>query len=367
MELCSFCSNAYGYGKPSQQCAICNGACASLDSLLERAISHLKQLKVTEISFSTKTPKAWLLNEEKLFDLFLGNASIKASVNGHIARALNGAGFSISSDPRITVTFDLEAGLLSYAWGDLFVFGRYYKHVGGLSQSRWTCYTCSGKGCSECNSTGANYLSVEELIGMPFKEQTKASNYVLHASGREDVDVTNSAGRAFVLELSQAQNIPDLELVRKEIAKDPRVSVSHLTFVPRSFSEVVTESHFDKEYLATVEVEGGINTQDLSKLKALYGKMIEQQTPTRVAHRRADLVRKRRVLHYFIGKVEQSRFEITLLTEAGTYIKELISGDEGRTKPSISEMLGKKCVCTKLEVTKILDEVLDVCLEDAAN
>jgi tRNA U54 and U55 pseudouridine synthase Pus10 len=47
--------------------------------------------------------------------------------------------------------------------------------------------------------------------------------------------------------------------------------------------------------------------------------------------------------------------------EAGTYIKELISGDEGRTKPSISEFLGRPIKCTQLVVSGMKDSFLDFC------
>ena len=51
----------------------------------------------------------------------------------------------------------------------LFIFGRYKKLVPGLSQSRWLCATCEGKGCPSCGGKGKNYESVEERIGEPAK------------------------------------------------------------------------------------------------------------------------------------------------------------------------------------------------------
>jgi len=39
--------------------------------------------------------------------------------------------------------------------------------------------------------------------------------------------------------------------------------------------------------------------------------------------------------------------------EAGTYIKELISSDEGRTEPSISGILDLEAECTVLDVIDI--------------
>ena len=39
--------------------------------------------------------------------------------------------------------------------------------------------------------------------------------------------------------------------------------------------------------------------------------------------------------------------------EGGLYIKELISSDEGRTSPSVSEILGKKAFCVQLDVLEV--------------
>lgn len=37
-------------------------------------------------------------------------------------------------------------------------------------------------------------------------------------------------------------------------------------------------------------------------------------------------------------------------TDAGTYVKELISGDDGRTEPSFAALLGQQCFCAELDV-----------------
>ena len=45
-----------------------------------------------------------------------------------------------------------------------------------------------------------------------------------------------------------------------------------------------------------------------------------------------------------------------LRTQHGTYVKEAISGEDGATRPSLSELLGARCECLELDVTGILDE-----------
>ncbi len=87
--------------------------------------------------------------------------------------------------------------------------------------------------------------------------------------------------------------------------------------------------------------------------------MLNQRTPKRVAHRRADLERKRKVLSVTLVSHSKNKATFSILAEAGTYIKELVHGDEGRTVPNFSSILGCEAKCTNLKVTKIYDEFLD--------
>ena len=44
---------------------------------------------------------------------------------------------------------------------------------------------------------------------------------------------------------------------------------------------------------------------------------------------------------------------MTIKTEGGLYIKELISGDNGRSTPSISEILENPTICKSLDVIEV--------------
>ena len=43
-------------------------------------------------------------------------------------------------------------------------------------------------------------------------------------------------------------------------------------------------------------------------------------------------------------------------TESGTYVKELVSGDKGKTRPNISEMIGIPCNVKELDVIEVNGE-----------
>ena len=366
MQLCQSCNSANGSSFALGQCHLCNGKAMETDRMIEESAALLSKEEAASFSISTSIPKEWLVREEDVWDIGMRNArSVKDQLNRKISSALQRASsLPYNADGDCRLVFDYQNCTVRLERNELFIFGRYRKLVVGLSQSRWLCAKCEGKGCKACEGKGKNYESVEERIGEPVKRAAEAADYVLHASGREDVDATNTAGRAFVLEIKNPKKRKfDLDSLAGEIAATKEVSVSDLMVVRRSDVELVTESHFDKEYEAEVEFGKELAEKDTEAIGSLSGITILQQTPKRVAHRRANLVRHRKVKSLAVERSGGKSATIKIMAEAGTYIKELISGDGGRTKPSIAELLGTTAECRKLNVSKIDDGFLDFILK----
>ncbi len=330
--------------------------------LLDRAIAVLEAENVKSFSLSTKIDEKRLVEEEKVFDShFIGAKSVKATTNHDISVKLSKATGKTydSAQGEVRVVIDYLKNDVSLEHDPIFIFGRYKKLEGGISQSRWGCRKCDGDGCFKCDYSGKNYESVEEAIAEPFKEATNAREYSLHASGREDVDAMNIAGRPFVIEIIEPKNrVLDLSEIAKKINEKQKIVVEDLQFVKRPKLELITESHFDKGYEADVEFSRDLTEEDANKINSLAGTILIQQTPTRVAHRRADLERKRKIIAIGVFSFDKNMAKVRVLAEAGTYIKELISGDKGRTKPSIAELLGCQAKCKQLTVTEIHDDYL---------
>jgi tRNA pseudouridine synthase 10 len=104
------------------------------------------------------------------------------------------------------------------------------------------------------------------------------------------------------------------------------------------------KERFDKTYRVKFRVAPAPEAGDLERaLGSLVG-TIRQQTPTRVAHRRADKVRERRVrgarLLSSTARDGGLEAEAEIDTEAGLYVKELLTGDGDRTEPSLAGLLG---------------------------
>jgi tRNA pseudouridine synthase 10 len=104
-----------------------------------------------------------------------------------------------------------------------------------------------------------------------------------------------------------------------------------------------------------MEFERKITTEALTALeKELTNVMIKQRTPLRVLHRRADLMREKYIYEVKVKKLPPKKAEMKIRCQGGLYVKELVTGDEGRTTPSISEILRNKAKPLKLDVLNVI-------------
>jgi len=250
----------------------------------------------------------------------------------------------------------------------VFVEGRYRKLTRDLPQTVFFCPECKGhvrrrKGCATCEGFGKlTRDSVQELIGWVAAKAFGTRKNKFHGAGREDVDVRMlGRGRPFVLEMVNPKLTGvDLAELEEEINRrnEGRLEIQNLHWTERTRVRVIKETPHAKLYSALVEFEEPI---ERAKLDALVGQRIEivQETPQRVAHRRAVLDRTRWIEIVKVELLEDSddlRYQIDLRTEHGTYVKEVLSGEEGRTRPSLGGLVDGKCRCVELDVLEILDE-----------
>jgi tRNA pseudouridine synthase 10 len=252
--------------------------------------------------------------------------------------------------------------VVSLQISSLFIYGRYRKLQRGIPQTKWPCQICRGKGCKKCNYTGKLYeITIEELVAQKALEFSEGTDESFHGSGREDIDALMLGnGRPFILEIKNPKiRSIDLDRLEKEIntmAKN-KVEVMRLRFSSRGEIARIKAAEFRKTYRVTFEAAEPLNKEKLIKVaQALQGKLIKQLTPTRVAHRRAHKIRERTIYNCTIESVEGIRARLLLETESGTYVKEFISGDEKKTQPNLSELIGIPCKVTELDVIDVKGE-----------
>ena len=128
-----------------------------------------------------------------------------------------------------------------------------------------------------------------------------------------------------------------------------------LRFVDREAVRMVKEREgAEKTYKTVVESEKRVTKKALAAIEdAFTGATIHQSTPQRVLHRRADKVRMKCIHAVKAKRLSPKSFELTLRCQGGLYVKELVSGDGGRTTPSVANFLKIKVKCISLCVLDI--------------
>ena len=345
-------------------CAYCGSVFRDLPALIEKALKEIRGREYETFWCGAHLPPEISSNEEKLWEK-LGVEScepIKRDILKETGETIEKKTGKVArlENPDVYLLFDFTKEKVLVTISSLFIYGRYDKLVRGIPQTKWFCVRCRGAGCTHCGGKGKMYEeSVEELIAKIILERTGGKSTKFHGLGREDIDARCVGKRPFVIEvLDPVKRNMDFEKLAEEInehAKD-KVMVYGLRNSTMEEVRLIKNLKPSKTYRAIIISEGEVTKEDIKKIEGIAGKVIAQRTPTRVAHRRADLVRKREVLRLKVLEAKGKEITVEIEAEAGTYIKELISGDSGRTKPSFSELTGKKMECKELDVTEIAEE-----------
>jgi tRNA pseudouridine synthase 10 len=353
---------------PDQQtkaCFLCDGVFDKIDELTKTAISTLSDYEFSTYLVGIELPVKSEEREDEFKAIFDINT---AESMKHEFGRLFGKAIGVLTGkeveyliPDIVIVINPFLGKIKLQVNPLFVGGRYRKLVRTIPQSKWLCSRCRGRGCENCGGTGKLYPeSVEELASKRFLEVTNGGNSFFHASGREDIDVRMlGTGRPFVVEISKPKKrFIDLKAVEEEINVGAvnKIEISELHFTTKDQVRRLKKGEGAvKEYRLLAEFENDVTTEELCLIEEkLTGLTVKQQTPLRVLHRRADLIRER---YIYKVKVKKMTFKSALLEircQGGLYVKELVSGDEGRTIPSVSSLLGNRAKTLKLDVLNVI-------------
>ncbi|KAJ8002130.1 hypothetical protein DPEC_G00176630 [Dallia pectoralis] len=232
----------------------------------------------------------------------------------------------------------------------VFVAGRYNKFSRTLPQTPWL---IDGERRMES--------SVEELIASTLLSSFRATGFNFSSSGREDVDVrTLGNGRPFAVELLNPHrarfNKAEVRQLQETINQSSdKIRVRDLQIVSRDAMGHMKEGEEDKtkSYSALIWTQKAINKDDISFLEETKELKLAQKTPLRVLHRRPLAVRER-VIHTMSTRyLDAHHFHLALRTQAGTYIKEFVHGDFGRTKPNLCDLLETQTDILELDVESV--------------
>jgi len=361
---------------PDEPCWVCEGHSTEerVAEWAERAAYHLEAYDFDTFQVGTRVPALFeendkLLREDVGLDPDAGEA-LKSELNREVGKRFGQeTGAEVDFErPDVQVTLNLGDDTVETRVNSAFVYGRYRKLERDIPQTKWPCNDCSGTGlirgeiCDGCDGSGYRYdESVEQLSAPVVLEAMDGSEATFHGAGREDVDALMlDGGRPFVIEVDEprTRNV-DVEALETEIAEfaDGKVEVFDLHLATHSMVERVKELAASKTYRMDIDFDEPVDEAAFQDaLDELQGTTVEQRTPQRVDHRRADIVRTRDV-YGIEGELDtDTTATVELHGEGGLYVKELVSSDEGRTEPSLAGLLGVGAEVTALDVVDVEGE-----------
>ncbi|PXF41987.1 putative tRNA pseudouridine synthase Pus10 [Gracilariopsis chorda] len=252
--------------------------------------------------------------------------------------------------PRVEHPVSIAASVASVP---VLLAARYTKLSRVLSQTPWNVLRAAG------NARVAT--SVQAAVERALRKHLLYQKATFTAGGREDVDVRMlGGGRPFIVQLHQSAVVPCLisQRLLDHVAAELQhhvVRLHHLRVVDASYVHKMREYEADKQkhYRCVVYTTGILDQQALRKLQ-LRDLQLMQKTPLRVLHRRTQMTRPKRIARVDVVRLINPHFVVLdVVAQAGTYIKEFVHGDNGRTTPSIASLLHCFVDIVQLDVTDI--------------
>ncbi len=325
--------------KPGK-CSVCRGLFRELEKYAKIVVKKMKGMDFETFLVGSKMSDSLVIREESLWERvgIEHCESLRREVNRELGKMIESMTGKEAEEkrPDVNVLLNLQKKGVEIRSNPLYVYGKYKKLVRGIPQTKWEKYR----------------TTVEDIIARPFMKKTKGSGHALHACGREDIDARCMGWRPFVLEIDDpVKRMPDLKRMRREINRTGKVRVTDLRFSDRKEVVRVKSIQPDKVYRVVVTFEEPV--ENMENIKKAAG-TIHQKTPRRVLHRRANRTRDKKVKSIKWTKINKRKYKIVIHTEAGVYVKEFVSGDGGRTMPSVSSVLGNKAETESLDVIEVM-------------
>ena len=230
----------------------------------------------------------------------------------------------------------------------LYLNGTYNKFTREIGQTKWEI-----NGIRVCSS------SVEEEMKNTLIPLYDCKDCIMSAGGREDRDVRMlGKGRPFIIEIiNPKKEIFDMnEIINKINNNSKFIQVNNLESCNRDYIDNIKNAELNKMklYTSVVYVEKQINDDDIKKINEVKNMKIIQKTPFRVLHRRTLMDRDKIIFKLEAKKINEHFLILDVLASAGTYIKEFVHSDLGRTNPSIKSILNSNCDILQLDVRDLV-------------
>ena len=354
MLLCSQCKERLSYTDSSKEgtkevCDLCSNLLEHIDDYFEMFRDEVKPYQFSTFLIGLRSKKDNLQRERELMEM-LGNAArtYKAEFQLRLGTKIETElGYRVDFErPELTFTINQENLDFSLWVRPVYLKGRYLKKRRGIPQSPWI---KPGRGKE-------SERSISEYIGQPVCNFFEGKNYNFFASGREDVDALMLGnGRPFYVEVEFPRNrSSDFVRLSKVVSTESMegVEILDLSIANPAEIEELKNLRSDKTYEVGITIEGDNALNMEEKLKKYSNVKINQKTPSRVIYLRTDKLRERIIRSIEVKQTNGKQLVLIIKAEAGTYIKEFITGDNGRTTPNLKDDLD---INVKIDYLNVLE------------
>jgi tRNA pseudouridine synthase 10 len=339
-----------------EPCAACSGIAAIVPNLIETARSAISRSYFHD--FQLTIPSALLKTDNRLLREFHCDPScslkndIKAQLLIALRRSQDGPLLHVAVHNSQSYNCELRLP-------PLYLTGRYLKMSRRVSHSRFM--------------QGHPLGSVEGLLieAANTAKIVKCTDVRFQSAGREDINVRMiGTGRPFFLTF--VNPMPCADQPAPKSSADFAASIGERlpaqleckhgvygTQLAVTTTQPVYQVKKTKCYRCVVYCSAPVTAVMLQRLDSVSNLTIQQQTPARVTHRREMMVRQKLLFTITYTPLTDHFFILDLETSGGTYIKEFVHSDFGRTQPSLGDLISPgipiDCQLMQLDVVSIAE------------
>ncbi|NPA22685.1 MAG: tRNA pseudouridine(54/55) synthase Pus10 [Crenarchaeota archaeon] len=347
--------DVHGINVEVKKCYICGGELFNnVDYLVKNIVDkiHEEGIEFKTYHVGTRVPKDVLMRELEVATN-VGSEwaeSIKRELNRLIGKKLKDLlpdKIFERLNPDVEIIVDICTGKIDIEVKPLYVYTRYRKIIRGVSQVQLRLNVIT---------------SLQKTINDNICSRLGAREAIVHASGREDTDVRMlGRGRPLVISFINPRRRPSENELRDVIRLEDEpfeLSITDVKIVNRRMIEKLKgeATRHVKIYRALVLLSQDVTDEQIRSLEEYFhNRQIVQYTPRRIKRKSPKKRRVRMVYELKVIKLCSRLLELIVKCQGGLYVKELITGDEGRTSPSISDALGQDVRPLLLDVLDVLD------------
>lgn len=327
--------------EPENRCYICGNTLQEIVSKYGGLITDdIVKRGIKRFLVGVKVPKELLEREELVANTFrlAYRESIKRELKREIGKYVQRATQAVADfeNPEAIYVVDLERDELKIETPSLLIYGLYRKLGRMIARGRSTRHEIRDR----------RALAVEDAI-LHAKDLVGANDALIHVTGREDPEVrVLGRGRPLVIEFRSPANrnvsLHELELALNSFS--PWIKFRLKLQVGRRFLANMKGSlgrQFEV-YRVLVYSEKGLEVAELKTLEDFYrNRIVEQRIPSRDG----EVVRKGRVIAVKVIGLTRRLFEALVKCDGGLHVKLLVTGSDGASIPSFSEVLGTPLRC----------------------